>query len=585
MLEIMALSLTCDAALRCDNLPRNVQGDGMKARFLATIAGAFLFATPAALIAQSHNHAEHDAAKHIREQAPLLEHIGNLHHPVKTKSALAQRYFDQGLMMLYAFNHMESERSFRSAASEDPHLAIAWWGVAMAVGPNLNDATSMEHDKKGREAIAKAVKLKKYASAEEKGLIAAQAKRYGAKSEADLPKLAEAYAAAMGKLADKYKDDPDVRTLYADAVMNTMPWDYYNSDGSEKRNIGKAIGILEGTMQRWPEHPGANHLYIHAVEASAHPERAIPAAKRLGPYAPAAGHLVHMPSHIWVRVGDWEDASKANEDATKADEDYITQCHVQGRYPLGYYPHNLHMLTFASMMEGRSAAALQASKKAAGQMPKEMQEEPPSFAALFSSLPVFAMVRFGRWDDLLAYPQPLDKKGLVQAMWRYGRTIAYARTNHLDEAKTELAEMDKEIARPELASYKARHDNALDLLKVARELAAGEVDGAAGQTDSSIAHFRNAVAAQDALFYSEPEDWYYPTRHSLGNALLKAGNNVEAEKVFREDVAKHPGNGWALFGLQQSLRAQGKNAEADEVQQKFEKAWARADVKLTAAVF
>jgi len=557
----------------------------MRSSFLAFVAGTILCVAPVTLAAQSHNHAEHGTADHIQEQAPLLEHIGNLHHAVSTKNALAQRYFDQGLMMLYAFNHMESERSFRSAASADPHLAMAWWGVAMAVGPNLNDPTSMEHDKKGSDAIAKAVKLKKYASQEEKGLIDAQAKRYGAKTEADLPKLAERYAAAMGKLADKYTDDADVRTLYADSVMNTMPWDYYNADGSPKRDIEKPIVILEGTMARWPQHPGANHLYIHAVEASAHPERAIGAAQRLGPYAPAAGHLVHMPSHIWVRVGRWADATESNEEASKADEDYITQCHVQGRYPLGYYPHNLHMLTFASMMEGRSAVALQASKKAAGQMPKEMQEEPPSFAALFSSLPIFAMVRFGRWDDLLAYPQPLDKKGLVQALWKYGRVIALAKTNHVDEARTELAEMDKLIARPELQTYKARHDNALDLLKVARELAAGEVDMAAGQKDSAVEHFRKAVAAQDSLFYSEPEDWYYPTRHTLGNALLKVGKNEEAEKVFREDVVKHPDNGWALFGLQQSLRAQGKNAEADEAQQKFDKAWARADVKLTAAEF
>ena len=557
----------------------------MRSSFLAFVAGTIFCVAPVTLAAQSHNHAEHGTADHIQEQAPLLEHIGNLHHAVSTKNALAQRYFDQGLMMLYAFNHMESERSFRSAASADPHLAMAWWGVAMAVGPNLNDPTSMEHDKKGSDAIAKAVKLKKYASQEEKGLIDAQAKRYGAKTEADLPKLAERYAAAMGKLADKYTDDADVRTLYADSVMNTMPWDYYNADGSPKRDIEKPIVILEGTMARWPQHPGANHLYIHAVEASAHPERAIGAAQRLGPYAPAAGHLVHMPSHIWVRVGRWADATESNEEASKADEDYITQCHVQGRYPLGYYPHNLHMLTFASMMEGRSAVALQASKKAAGQMPKEMQEEPPSFAALFSSLPIFAMVRFGRWDDLLAYPQPLDKKGLVQALWKYGRVIALAKTNHVDEARTELAEMDKLIARPELQTYKARHDNALDLLKVARELAAGEVDMAAGQKDSAVEHFRKAVAAQDSLFYSEPEDWYYPTRHTLGNALLKVGKNEEAEKVFREDVVKHPDNGWALFGLQQSLRAQGKNAEADEAQQKFDKAWARADVKLTAAEF
>ena len=514
----------------------------------------------------------------------MLEHIGNLHHAVSTQDALAQRYFDQGLMMLYAFNHMEAERSFRSAAAVDPQLAMAWWGVGMAVGPNLNDQASLEKDAKGRDALSKAKKLKKYASAEERDLIDALAKRYGANSKAELPKHGKKYAEAMGKVAARYADDPDAITLYADALMNTMPWDYYKPDGSPKPAITKALTALESVMSRWPQHPGGNHFYIHAQEA-AHPELAVAAAERLGPFAPAAGHLVHMPSHIWVRVGRWDDAVVANEEASKADEDYITQCHAQGRYPLGYYPHNLHMLTFASMMEGRSGAALAASKKAAAKMPQNFQEDPPSYAALFESQPLFVMVRFGLWDDILAYPKPLDKKGFVQGMWQYARTMAMVRSNKLDDAAKELAALDATMASPGMQSYKVRGNDAEDLLKIARDLAAGELDLARNNSDAGIKKFQEAVAVQDHLHYTEPEDWYYPSRQSLGNALLKAGKNAEAEKVFREDVKEHVGNGWALYGLEQSLRAQGKSAEADEVEQKFQRAWTKADVKLTAAVF
>ncbi len=361
----------------------------MAFRRLQFLLFAFTFLTTNLGFAQ-HMHEAADVRAHIRDAAPLLDGLGNLHHPVSTKDATAQRLFDQGLILDYGFNHMESERSFRYAAQLDPNLAMAWWGVALAEGSNLNGPVDAEREKVAYEAIQKALALKQYASPAEQALIDALAKRYTNNSKPDFPKLEQAYADAMAKVAHDYPDDPDARTLYVDAIMNTMPWNYYEKNGEPKPGTKTGVAELEAIMQKGPQHPGANHLYIHIVEASSKPERAVGAAERLGPFAPTAGHLVHMPSHIWVRVGRWNDAVQANLDASKADEDYIAQCHKQGRYPLGYYPHNLHMLTFASMMEGRSKIALEASQKAANQMPKDWQENPPSFAALFNALPYFA---------------------------------------------------------------------------------------------------------------------------------------------------------------------------------------------------
>ena len=540
--------------------------------------------TPAFVLAQ-HMHENADARAHLREAAPLLENIGNLHHAVSTKDPLAQRLFDQGLIMDYGFNHMESERSFRYAAQIDPTLAMAWWGVALANASNLNGPIDADREKIAYEAIQKAIALKQYASPEEQALIDALAQRFTNDPKPDFPKLEQAYAEAMAKVAHDYPDDPDAGTLYVDGIMNTMPWDYYEKNGEAKPGTKTGIAELERLLQRWPQHPGANHLYIHITEASAHPERAVGAAERLGPFAPAAGHLVHMPSHIWVRVGRWDDAVQANLNASKADEDYISQCHKQGRYPLGYYPHNLHMLTFASMMEGRSKIALEASKKAANQMPKDWQENPPSFAVMFNALPYFAEVRFGQWEEIIAMPAPLDQKGLVQAMWHYARGMAYARRQQFEKADMELDAIDDILKSGNLNEYHARKNSSVATLEIARYVLAGETAGERGEFQRASALLRKAVDYQDHLDYDEPEDWYYGVRQSLGNVLLKADRPAEAQGVFEQDLLRHPENGWSLFGLEQSLRDQGKAAEADSVDVRFKKAWARADIKLTAAVF
>lgn len=554
----------------------------MKIRSL--LATLLVAAMPVAMMAQ-HQHAEHDAAKHVDDRAPLLEHIGNLHHAVSTKNALAQRYFDQGLTMAYAFNHLESERSFRSAAAEDPKLAMAWWGVALALGPNINDNITPEREVKAKAAIEEAVKRRGNASKEEKDLIDALVLRYGAKSKDERPRFDQAYNAAMKKLATKYPDDPDVGALYAESALDLSPWNYYDEKGEANPAVTEAIAELERVMHRWPEHPGANHIYIHAVEASPNPERAITAAEHLGPFAPAAGHLVHMPSHIWVRVGNWDDAVTANENASKADEDYIAQCHAQGIYPMGYYPHNLHMLMFAAMMEGRSAEALEAGNKAASRFPAEMKKDPENFVSQFSIQPYNAMVRFGRWDDILAMPDPQESKGYMEGMWHYARSLAYTRKGQLKEAAAELAALDAIAEKKELGEYMVMINDAHSLLAVARGIAAGELATARGDKDGGLAELRAAVAAQDKLHYDEPESWTYPARDFLGNAQLKAGDAAAAETTFRDDLRRHPNNGWSLFGLEQSLRAMGKNAEADSVELKFQKAWAKADVRLDGAVF
>lgn len=549
----------------------------------AAIALACLCAVPS-LLAQ-HQHAEHDAAKHVSDRAPVLEHIGNLHHKVSTRSKLAQKYFDQGLTMAYAFNHLESERSFRSAAAEDPKLAIAWWGVALALGPNINDNITPEREAQAKEAIDHAVKLRAHASRAEKDLIDALVLRYGAKDQSERPKFDQDYYAAMKRLSKKYPNDPDVGALYAESALDLSPWNYYDEKGEANPAVTEAIVELERVMKRWPEHPGANHIYIHAVEASPHPERAVVAAQHLGPFAPAAGHLVHMPSHIWVRVGNWDDAVVANEKASKADEDYIAQCHAQGIYPMGYYPHNLHMLMFAAMMEGRSAEALEAGNKAASRFPEEMKKDPMNFVSQFTVQPYNAMVRFGKWDEILAIPKPEETKGYIEGMWHYARSMAFTRKGQLKESAEELAALDALTEKKELADYGVMINTAHNLLAVARGIAAGELALAKGDNEGALAEFKAAVSAQDGLRYDEPESWTYPARHYLGNAQLKAGDAAGAEATFREDLKRHPGNGWSLFGLEQSLRAQDKNDEADQVQKNFDKAWSRADVKLTAAVF
>jgi tetratricopeptide (TPR) repeat protein len=459
---------------------------------------------------------------------------------------------------------------------------MAHWGVALAVGPNINDeAKDAEREKQAFEASRKALAMKSDASEVERALIDAMTVRFPSSDGKDRPARMVAYAAAMEKVYDKYPADPDVATLYAGAVMETMPWNYYMSDGKPKPDMVKAIAALEKTIAAYPEHPGANHYYIHAVEASPTPDRAIPSAERLLTLVPGAGHLVHMPSHVFIRVGRYDDGVRANNLAVKADEDYVTACRAQGIYPAAYYPHNVHFLTALLAFEGRSKEMMQAAEKVSHHHGQADMADPKfAFPHLLHSIPDLARVRFGMWEEILKSGKP-EGSDFHLAMWRYARGMAYAATKRPADAGQELSELRRLGALPALAEMKIFDVNALaDLAAIATDVLAGEISAKQGKFDAAIRLLRRAAAREDALHYSEPPDWPNPVRHNLGAVLLEAGKASEAEKVFRQDLDRHRENGWALIGLARALEKQGRTKEAEEIRARFNKAWERADLKI-----
>ena len=525
-----------------------------------------------------------------RAGAPLFDGMGKHHHPITTSDPDAQRYFDQGLVIDFAFNHAESARSFRAAQTLDPQCAMCYWGEALALGPNINVTSngkvvmSDEERKTAYAAIQKAVSLKdqERLTEAERDYIDALATRYNGDPSTDRDPLDLAYVDAMRKLHHKYPEDDDAASLFAESMMNTMPWDYWLDPENPKPLTEEVLAALEGVLERNPEHPLAIHLYIHAVEASSKPERAEAPADTLRDLVPGAGHLVHMPSHIYWRVGRYADASEANVLAAAVDEAYIAACNAQGFYPAAYYPHNIHFLWAASSMEGRSAIAIEAARKVAANVRLEMIEEFPG-VEFFNTIPLLALVQFGRWDEVLAEPAPPENLEYSQAIWHYARAAAYANQGMIDEARAEHAKLVPLREETDVVFLDSIYYPATMLLTIADALVQGEIAMAEERYDEAIAHFELAVATQDELPYTEPPFWYYPTRHTLGKALLAAGRAAEAEAVYRVDLQQYPRNGWALYGLIQSLEAQDK--DAGEIQDRFDKIWAQADVTLTASRF
>lgn len=523
-----------------------------------------------------------------RAGAPLFEGMGDHHHPITTASPWAQRYFDQGLVIDFAFNHAESVRSFRAAQTLDPLCAMCFWGEALALGPNINVTSngkaimSDEAKTAAHLAIQKAIVLKDKASERERDYIDALATRYSADIAAPREPQDLAYADAMRALYQKYPEDDDAAALFAEALMTTMPWDYWLDENQPKPYTEEVIAALETVLARSPDHPMALHLYIHAVEASSTPERAEAAADRLLDLVPGAGHLVHMPAHIFWRVGRYHDAAEANVRAAAVDEEYIAACKAQGFYPALYYPHNIHFLWAAASMEGRSAIALDAARRVAANVRLEVIQEFP-MVEFFHTIPLLALVQFGRWDEVLAEPAPAPELEYSTAIWHYVRATAFANRGELDAARAEHAALV-----PLRESAKVHFLDKVDypasqLLLIADELVQGEIALAAGDAAGAIPHYRAAVDAQDALPYTEPPFWYYPTRQSLGRALLAAGDAAGAEAVYRRDLEIYPHNGWSIYGLVLSLEAQRKFDEAAEWRTMFEHAWSLADVQLTAS--
>ena len=517
------------------------------------------------------------------ELAPRLQNLGKHTFPVTTKSRQAQLFINQGVNLAYGFNHAEAGRAFREAARLDPSCAMAYWGQALVLGPNINVPMSPDSEPTAFELAQKAVALKAKATPREQAYIDAVAQRYSGKAD-DRAARDRAYADAMRGLVRRFPADLDAATMYAEALMDLRPWNYWMRDGEAYPETDEIVSTLEKVMAKNPNHPGANHYYIHAVEATKSPERAEAAADRLRTLMPGAGHMVHMPSHIYQRVGRYADAEASNVAAAKADEDYITQCRAQGLYPMVYYPHNVHFLWFAATAAGRSEVAIAAARKAAGGVKDEAIDGLPLLAA-FRPMPWFALTRFGRWDEMLAEPSPADRFVFLKGMWHYARGVAFLGKGQLDEAEKELTELKRIAADPALNYSLFSPNTAAAILAVAPPVLAGELASRRGDHDAAIADLERAVRLEDGLVYTEPAEWHYPPRQALGAVLLAAGKAKEAETVYWEDLRRNPGNGWSLFGLAAALRAQGQADGAAAAQARFDKAWARADVKLADSRF
>lgn len=520
--------------------------------------------------------------------APLFDGMGDHTHPITTNNKYVQRYFDQGLTIDFAFNHAESARSFRAGQTLDPNCAMCFWGEALALGPNINVTSNgsviMADQERlaAYEAIQKALSLKNKVSEKERDFIDALATRYNGDTASPRGPLDLAYAEAMRELSNKYPEDDDAASLFAESLMNTMPWDYWIDADSPKPLTVEAIEILEKVMARNPRHPMALHLYIHAVESSSQPERAEAAADILLDLVPGAGHLVHMPSHIYWRVGRYADASESNIMAAAVDEAYIAACNAQGFYPAAYYPHNIHFLWASSSMEGRSEIAIEAGEKVAKNVRLEMIDQFPG-VEFFKTVPMLSLVQFGLWDRVLELDPPAERLEYANAIWHYARSVAYSNKGNIESAQKERQMIESLKDTNDVLHLDSIYYPASMLLEIADSLALGEIAISNNDYQSAIQYFANAVSVQDTLPYTEPPFWYYPTRLSLGKAYLLSDQADEAEAVFKENLKRYPRNGWALYGLIQALETQ--NKDSSMVQEQFDIIWQNADVELTSSRF
>jgi tetratricopeptide (TPR) repeat protein len=518
------------------------------------------------------------------KREPKFSGLGVHHRKITTASAEAQQYFDQGLAFLYGFNHDEAIRSFQAAAQSDPHCGMAYWGIAMANGPHINNmVVTSGHAIAAWKAVIRARKLFALGSSVERALIEAVGQRFTDPQPSDRKALDAAYAAAMREVWKTYPDDADVGALTAEALMDLRPWNQWTRDGQPQPGTEEVLETLDAVLSKAPNHPFALHLLIHAVEASPHPEKADSAADRLRDLMPAVDHLVHMRSHIDVRRGRWQEAVVANEKAIAAEKAFWKTVPREMTYQIPM-AHNHHMLAFAAMMQGQSQKALQAVQEMLSIMPKEFVAEHATTVDGFFAMPYELHLRFGHWDEMLDEPQPKQSYPIATAFWHYGRGVAFAAKLQPEQAEQEMkAFIYAEAAVPNSATF--RKTPASSLLGIAEQMLLGEVLYRRGKIEPAITALREAVRREDNLHYSEPPNWIFPVRHALGATLMDAGRNAEAEAVYRQDLAHYPENGWSLYGLSRSLRMQKKTIEAALVLARFEKAWQYADVKLSSSCF
>jgi tetratricopeptide (TPR) repeat protein len=528
---------------------------------------------------------ETDAELVARAGAPLFKGMGEYTRTITTTDPGAQRYFNQGMVLGFGFNHAEAIRSFRAAQKLDPACAMCFWGEALVTGPNINVTAKGKAIMSPEEQTAAWAALEKAKAAAankpevERDLIEALAKRYSPTPVDDRDPLDHAWAEAIGALTQKYPEDDDIAAIYGEAWMNTMPWNYWSDATTPRPEIAPVIAKLEEIIARSPKHPLALHLYIHAMEASATPEKAEAASDTLLTLTPGSGHLVHMPAHIYWRVGRYNDAAEANVMAAKIDEEYIAQCNAQGFYPAMYYPHNIHFLWAASSMQGQSKVAIEAARKLAGNVSLEQIDQFPT-VEFFKTVPLQSLVQFGHWTEIMAEPQPRADLGFSNAIWHYARGMALANTGDVKGARDEHAKLVGLKANPKVMVLDGNDYPASALLQIADDLLKGEIALASGNTKAAIASFEAAVAGQDLLPYTEPPFWYYPTRQTLGAALLTDKKAKEAQAVFEKDLEQYPHNGWSTYGLILALEAQGKTDEAAMHRQHFTPMWQFADIEL-----
>ena len=523
-----------------------------------------------------------------RAGAPLFEGMGSYHMPITTADPDAQRYFDQGMVLAFGFNHAESIRSFRAAQTLDPTCAMCFWGEALATGPNINVTSNGKaimapaERASARAAIDQALALMDGVTAKEQDWIRALDQRYDGQADTPRDPLDRAWANALADMASRYPDDTTVASVYAEALMNTMPWDYWGPDGEAKPDTQAVIASLEAVMDADPDHPLALHLYIHALEASSNAAKAEPAADRLANLVPGSGHLVHMPSHIYFRVGRYQESALANIRAAEVDEAYIAQCNAQGFYPALYYPHNIHFLWASATMQGQSALSLDSARRVVANVRVEQVEQFPTIQ-FFRTVPMLSLVRFARWEEILEEPEPYEPFAFARAIWHYGRGVAHAALGDAEAARIELGAI--EGLEPEVDEiFMGNVYPARDLLEIAKSLLRGEMAYRSGDAANAVLAFEEAVSLQDALPYTEPPFWYYPTRQSLGAALLASNRLAEAQAVFEEDLEQYPMNGWSMFGLAEALRRQGDEMGAEKMTARFETVWQFADVSLATSI-
>lgn len=524
----------------------------------------------------------HDMGASANAGVPILEGLGDHTHKISTKVPEAQAYFNQGIRLMFNFNHGEAIRAFEEAARRDPNCAICYWGVAVSYGPNINMPMMPDANAPAIAAVQKAQDLSKKASKAERAYIAAVARRYSEDPKADRAMLDKAYAAEMRKVAKAYPKDLDAQVFYAESLMDTSPWNYWQADRKTPNpGLEELAPTIEAVLAKAPEHPGAIHLYIHTMELVA-PQKAEAGADKLAKLMPGAGHLVHMPSHIYNRVGRYGDAVTWNEEAQKADEAYFKQTSKSGLYSAMYYVHNIHFVWTAASTEGRSKLALEHARKVVANVDPAMAEQMPPLEP-FMTVPEATMLRFGQWDAILKEPAPPKNLKWLNAFHHYAKARAYAAKGNLKKAKAEHKLLAAFIDDPAFQKHASFGVPANGMAKVAENIVAGDIARKSKDLKGAISQYREAVAEQDKLPYTEPPYWDYPVRQQLGAALLEDKQASEAEKVFRDDLKEWPKNGWSLFGLAQALDAQGKTQEAAAVRQEFDTAWKRADVKLSAA--